>query len=355
MIAEECFSERWINDLRKRYPQASPQILEKALHAFAVLGLLARSRYPFVFKAGTALILLLPEVKRLSIDVDIVGDIPLNLLADALPGTRFTGMEEDARKGAVPATHVKFFYQSLFVPAVNYVLVDMLRDDHPYIRLRDLPLRRDELFQTKENFQVKIPSVEDILGDKLTAIAPNTTGVLYGSGKSLEILKQLFDVGELVTHASAPDDIRSTFDRVRSQQNGYRKTEFTVDDILDDVLATSRQLCQIDFKGFVETSQTNELRAGMKAIHPYLLTERFSLPGAKLAASRAAFMAMVLKKRHLTVNLAHLRFTAEKIEEIRNEQLMGDLIAFNKLKRTNPEAFYYWWLVSKLQAGRQSN
>ena len=88
-------------------------------------------------------------------------------------------MEEDVRKGAAPATHVKFFYQ----------------------------LRRDELFRTKENFQVTLPSVEDILGDTLTAFAPNTTGVLYGSGTSLEILKQLFDVGELVTHASAPLEI----------------------------------------------------------------------------------------------------------------------------------------------------
>ena len=348
MIAEECFSERWINDLRKRYPQASPQILEKTLYAFEALGLLTKSGYPFVFKGGTALILLLPEVKRLSIDVDIVGNIPLNVLSEAIQDTRFTSLKEDVRTGTVPATHVKLFYESIFVPSVNYVLVDMLRDDHPYSHLREVYLQRDELLQIKERLQVTVPTLDDILGDKLTAYAPNTTGVLYGSDKALEILKQLFDVAELVAHVSSPDDIRSTFDRVRSQQNTYRKTAFSTDDILDDVLATSRLICQIDLKGFSETSQSTELRAGMKAIQPYLLTRGFSLPEAKLAASKAAFIATILKKEHMTADLAPLRFTEKKIEEIRNEQLTGDFIAFNKLKRTNPEAFYYWWVISRI-------
>ena len=132
MISEECFTEKWLQDLRKRYPLASPQILEKALYAFESLGLLARLGHPFVFKGGTALILMLPELKRLSIDVDIVGTIPLDVLAQAVQGSRFTNIEEDVRKGDVPAMHVKFFYKSFFVPSVNYVLVDMLRDDHAY-------------------------------------------------------------------------------------------------------------------------------------------------------------------------------------------------------------------------------
>jgi hypothetical protein len=79
MIAEECFTEKWLQDIRRRYPQASPQILEKTLYAFEFLGLLARSGQPFVFKGGTALILILPELKRLSIDVDIVGNISLDV------------------------------------------------------------------------------------------------------------------------------------------------------------------------------------------------------------------------------------------------------------------------------------
>ena len=38
----------------------------------------------------------------------------------------------------------------------------------------------------------------DILGDKLTAFAPHTTGVPLCVGKSMEIAKQLFDVATLI-------------------------------------------------------------------------------------------------------------------------------------------------------------
>jgi len=71
MIDDKCFSDKWISDLRNRYPQASPQILEKTLYAFEALGVLSRLNRPFVLKGGTALVLLLPEVKRLVILADI--------------------------------------------------------------------------------------------------------------------------------------------------------------------------------------------------------------------------------------------------------------------------------------------
>lgn len=59
---------------------------------------------------------------------------------------------------------------------------------------------------------VKIPSVDCILGDKLTAFAPNTTGIPYGKNKELEIIKQLFDVANLfdVTKDINPRDTQST-------------------------------------------------------------------------------------------------------------------------------------------------
>lgn len=44
---------------------------------------------------------------------------------------------------------------------------------------------------------VKMPSANDLLGDKLTAFAPNTTGIPYfkhGNSMNMEINKQLYDV-----------------------------------------------------------------------------------------------------------------------------------------------------------------
>jgi hypothetical protein len=348
MIADECFSEEWHQGLRKRYPLASPQILEKTIYAIEFLSLLTRSGHPFVFKGGTALILQLPQVKRLSIDVDIVGDIPPDVLSGIIEGSRFTGMEEDVRRGTVPALHAKFFYRSLYPPHTNYVMLDMLRDDHVFAALRSLPLRRDELFRVDNPSKVVVPSLDELLGDKLTAFAPQTTGVLYGTQKSLEIIKQLFDIGELLVAASSTRIIQATFERVCAQQNRYRKTTYTPEQVLEDVIGASRLLCQIDLKGFVESSQTAELRAGMKGISSYLVVSAFSLPEAKIAAAKAAYIATVLMKGSAGEESDLIRFAPDKLEGLRDVQLQGELISFNKLKRTNPEAFYYWWLVSQM-------
>ena len=58
-------------------------------------------------------------------------------------------------------------------------------------------IKNDLLLTTGENLTVEVPAVDCILGDKLTAFAPHTTGVLLGTEKELEIAKQLFDIALL--------------------------------------------------------------------------------------------------------------------------------------------------------------
>lgn len=48
-----------------------------------------------------------------------------------------------------------------------------------------------------EELTVNMPTLECLLGEKLTAFAPHTTGVPLGKKKELEIAKQLFDVAIL--------------------------------------------------------------------------------------------------------------------------------------------------------------
>lgn len=77
IINRDCFEVGWIEDLRSAYPLASPNLIEKTIYAFELLGLLKRLGKPFILKGGTSLLLLLPEIKRLSIDVDIIGSFDL--------------------------------------------------------------------------------------------------------------------------------------------------------------------------------------------------------------------------------------------------------------------------------------
>ncbi len=45
--------------------------------------------------------------------------------------------------------------------------------------------------------EVMCPEAECLLGDKLTAFAPRTTGFQYGANKEREIIEQLYDLGLL--------------------------------------------------------------------------------------------------------------------------------------------------------------
>ena len=53
------------------------------------------------------------------------------------------------------------------------------------------------LFEVEKEVKVCMPTLNGITGDKLSAFAPTTIGIPYGKGKSMEIIKQLFDLGVL--------------------------------------------------------------------------------------------------------------------------------------------------------------
>lgn len=57
MIAEICFTADWLDKKRKELKGVDPSLLERALHAFALLGHLAKSDLKFIFKGGTSLLL----------------------------------------------------------------------------------------------------------------------------------------------------------------------------------------------------------------------------------------------------------------------------------------------------------
>lgn len=75
---------------------------------------------------------------------------------------------------------------------------------------------------------VTVPSAEDILGDKLTAFAPNTTGIPYyknGRSCSMEIAKQLYDVGRLFENVSGLQITAKAFRKIAVVELSYRSWE----------------------------------------------------------------------------------------------------------------------------------
>lgn len=59
-----------------------------------------------------------------------------------------------------------------------------------------------------------MPTFDSILGDKLTAFAPKTTGILYSKNRPVEIIKQLYDIAFLFDNITNLEIVKKSYDKV---------------------------------------------------------------------------------------------------------------------------------------------
>ena len=134
------------------------------------------------------MVLLIKNPDRFSVDIDIMteeskADIEKSLKYVVL-NSRFTGWEEDLRESnvSVPKTHYKLFYKSDIKPNAE-ILLDVLFEKCYYLQTVKVPVASSWVMSEDPCLEVIVPGVDSLLGDKLTAFAPNTTGIPYHSGK----------------------------------------------------------------------------------------------------------------------------------------------------------------------------
>ncbi|MCP5053965.1 MAG: hypothetical protein GY940_42750, partial [bacterium] len=165
-----------------------------------------------------------------------------------------------------------------------------------YPELVEVPVAAKWLKTGDQGVLVKVPSIESITGDKLTAFAPNTTGVLYNKGKGLEIIKQLFDLGNLFDFIESFETVRSSFSASVDTEIKYRGLNIDAEEVLDDIIETGLLLAQRE-KTKTEPGRANfkELRDGILQFKNFLISGSFRIDEAIEAAAKAAYMAAKLK------------------------------------------------------------
>lgn len=354
MIDQNSLSLEWIRQVSKQNRNADKILVEKIIRAFLLLEGLVQTGISFVFKGGTSLILHFEKAKRLSIDVDIIieNSIPDldKVLETAAKAQGFIRVEEQERKtnSKIHKEHYKFFYEPLHNTGRNEenILLDILVEKVHYKRIEDRPIQSAFIPQIGEPAIVKIPSIDDLIADKLTAFAPNTTGVPYFKGKdsmSLEIIKQLYDIGSLFDYVSDIAVVKETFRLFAKTELLYRGKD-TPDTIpvLDDILQTS--LC-ISTRGEVAEKEFQELQSGVKRIKNFIFSESYQIEKAIVHASKAAYLATVIK--YNLNNIVRFENPAQVTDWTIQEPLHGKL---NSLKKANPEAFFYWYKTHEIIA-----
>jgi len=345
MIASTCFEIEWVSKVREKYPNADPGLIEKVIYAFELLGLLAESGYDFILKGGTSMLLLMEQPRRLSIDIDILSAVGGFNFGKMINDTVFHRYELSERKlGVVSKSHHKFFYHSKVNRREDYTLLDVVESENPYGKIIDKEVSCG-FFLTDRPQKIQMPTTECLLGDKLTAFAPNTIGVPYLANKSMAIIKQLIDLDDLFMVSSSINDIVETYQKVYAIENQFRNNQFTLDEVMTDTLETCFLISQLDLKNSIENEKTEELRKGIRQVSSHLLNSRYSLPQAKISAAKMAYLISLIKFRSGDREALGIRYNLEKMSELNLINQASKYSILNKLRGFLPEVYYFWFLA----------
>jgi predicted nucleotidyltransferase component of viral defense system len=355
MISKDSLHIDWITKVSTANRKADKILVEKVIRALLLLEGLAKQNLDFVFKGGTALMLILKSSKRLSIDIDIIIEKEPQGLEGIFEGLLedqgFTRFELQERKAGtnIQKAHYKFFYKPVHqtLAEEESILLDILFEKVGYQKIEVLPIDSKFIISDGDPILVNVPSKEDILGDKLTAFAPNTTGIPYFKGKtsmSMEILKQLYDVGNLIDVAEDGALVKTTFESFATIELEYRDCEDTIDGVLEDIYQTA--LCIVS-RGVVGSGDFEELQTGIQRVSRFIFSETFHIDKAITAASKAAYLAALLRSKYVA---AIEKYTDPKIMK---DWSIGEPFwpKLNRLKKSNPEAFFYWYKIFELDKG----
>ena len=352
MIKEHCFGKDWFQSMSKKYRYNDLGIIEKVVRAYALLDLLARSGCPYIFKGGTCVGLILGEsTRRLSIDIDIICPPGTNVeeYLDKIKDFGFTRTELVERRKAgkdIPKSHSKFFYQIAYTDRANqesYILLDVLYEDTHYHKVNKVEVVNQFIELDSEPSIVKVPSIGDILGDKLTAFAPNTTGIPYyknGNSRSTEIMKQVYDIGRLYDAVEDLTITRQSFNRIARVELGYRNLGTDISVIYEDIRQTALLLATRGLEGKGDFAL---LQDGIKRLGSFIYENKYFIEDAIADSAKAAYIATCLEKG---VDDIHKYSPTELTPDMNISKVFP--VRLNKLKKTRPEAFYYWYLMDNM-------
>lgn len=344
MISRDNYSEAHIREIQKQ-SKADPVLIERTLYAFGLLEELEKVGLDFIFKGGTSLMLMLPEPRRLSTDIDIVVNPETDIekyIKEASEIFPFQEMHEQKRVGRnnIVKRHFKFTYNSPIRNSPFYILLDVLFEENHYKRLVKKNINNSIILSEGEAMMVTVPTADCLLGDKMTAFAPHTTGIPVGIGKDLEVIKQFYDVGTLIEVFDNFDDLRQTYYDVSQSEIKFRGNRITSEDALLD---TIRSAACIGSRGKYDKEEFHYFLDGTRQITDHILEHRrYNMEVASMSAPKIIYMAACLltgKPYEKEIDADHL---------INEKLTQTELMDLKTFRRTQKEKYGYLVLADRL-------
>lgn len=125
--------------------------------------------------------------------------------------------------------------------------------------------------------------------------------------------------------------VRDSYLRVVKNEIGYRKLNVNHHEVLKDTFDTCLLLTSRE-----NNEQFNQLQMGIKNITNFII-DRFKIEDAIVAASKVAYLTKLLASGE---NLFEKYQNPTSIKQL--EIVHPAFVKLNKLKKSNPEAFFYW-------------
>jgi len=362
MIKDKCFTEEWLDQFKKQrdHRRIDKIILEKMIYALHLLERLIANGLNFVFKGGTSLVLLLDEGNRFSIDLDIICKSDRKelegILDKVIRTSNFTEWKLEEHRSyqpGVPKAHYKFTFVKR-QQGSGTILLDVLIEESLYPEHVQLPIST-KWIETDARTMVTIPSIDAIIGDKLTAFAPNTIGIPYFKGKdkqsfSMEICKQLYDLSKLFEWIRSMEVVAESFTAFAGKEINYRKEDhsdsaLTPEKVLRDIIDTCLIIAIRGGDSEDEKQKFGELQKGIRAFDSgFLMTGNFRIDDAVPAAARIAYLATKILVSDWSP-IAYYEGQNIKAWNIEDEEWNF----LNKLKKQpDKSSFYYWYLTVEL-------
>lgn len=220
-----------------------------------------------------------------------------------------------------------------------------------------MPIASPFLKTDGESVLVDIPSMSDMLADKLTAFAPNTTGIPYykkcKNGEnwscSLEIAKQMYDVASLFDSMDNFEDVLEIYKRIANVESEYRQMPgLKFSEILMDSINTS---FGISTRGTNNKRNYEMLVDGIFRLQDFIYNNRYTVDSAITDSAKVVYLSACLMKGIFVAEKYDLSMADIVQKAIIDKALDSDLMKWtklNKLKKSNLEAFYYWYRTFEL-------
>ncbi len=336
MLMNDSFTLEHIKKIRGR-TNVDISILERCMYALALLEALVQVGMPFIFKGGTSLLLLLEKPSRLSTDIDIIvepGTDVQHYLEAAAIIFPFQNMEQQHRKGKnnIEKSHFKFTYDSPVQEKQFFILLDILYEQNHYCTLVKRKIAHEFLLTNEPYAEVTMPSINCILGDKLTAFAPHTTGISFGVDKELEIIKQLYDVATLIDVHDNFDDAYTSFMATVLAELAYRGLSISAEEVLQDTIAAATCIAS---RGKLFNEEYPYYLAGIRGIASHIYGERFNAEKAVSSACKVMYMAACMLKGEKFKKVTNpFSFAAANIG-------MSSFAKLSSIRKVDAEAFAY--------------